>query len=412
MSLDDLEDHIHALHQRRRLQDQLDALEADAALDGLVAPAPERPSSGSLPKLRKGARKKAPASVVSEASDHDRSVDEAGEPGSAEEQAAAQLEASARRTVAVWAGHPKVTSLVERLRPDFRVLLDKLAIDPADRLPAAARILGMWPTSPDGTELPNFFVAWPPEKLAAASLIASQVRSGMAEAVTRLRSEGVGRLPPIDYVSPDDDTPDGLEFGFQHVALLLMLWLDIPLKGHSGVEIAADLPMLGTVGWERHRSVLLVANASQPDVLAGDALRRAFVRRSEREAAPELTDDASATYRFADPEVQARLQVEFEPPADPIERHKLPGWGHLQEFLYLAEHPQPRSPRHRGRPAGPSFIQTRDEIEKAYGELWTRQGRRPFWSQVATALGVDERTLRRVRRSLSIDSRDFRRPPE
>jgi hypothetical protein len=49
MSLDDLEDRIYALWQRRRLQDQLDALEAEAPIDGLFPPLPERPSPRSMP---------------------------------------------------------------------------------------------------------------------------------------------------------------------------------------------------------------------------------------------------------------------------------------------------------------------------------------------------------------------------
>ncbi len=49
MSLDDLEDRVHDLRQRLRLQDQLDALEADAALDSLIPPLPKRPSSRSMP---------------------------------------------------------------------------------------------------------------------------------------------------------------------------------------------------------------------------------------------------------------------------------------------------------------------------------------------------------------------------
>jgi hypothetical protein len=258
--------------------------------------------------------------------------------------------------------------------------------------------------------LPNFFAEWPPERLASAGLIASRVRSGVAEIVTRLRSEGVRRLPPIEQVTPDIDTPDGFGFVPQHVALLLMLWLDVSLAGRSGKEIAAGLPMLGAVGWERGRSVLLVGDASQPDILAGDTLRRAFLSRSKAEPAAEPAEEAIAKHRLA-PAVGAD-DDDFEPPANAIERHQLPGWNGFHEYAYVASHPSPRPKRRAGRPAGPTFIQTRDEVEKAYLELWTRQGRRPYWSEVAAQLGVDERTLLRGRRSLGIDSREIRQPPE
>ena len=204
MSLDDLEDRVHDLRQRLRMRDELEALEADAALEGLVGSPPKTDGSGTIPKRTKRRKTEAKPSRPTPAPDG-RKVEKASESDSPEEQAAAQLEASARRMVASWAGDPRVTALVSHVRPDFRALLDELGIDDADMLPASARILGMWPTAPDGTELPNFFAEWPPERLAAARLIASRVRAGIAEIVTRLRSEGVGRLPAIEHVSPDDD---------------------------------------------------------------------------------------------------------------------------------------------------------------------------------------------------------------
>jgi hypothetical protein len=120
----------------------------------------------------------------------------------------------------------------------------------------------------------------------------------------------------------------------------------------------------------------------------------------------EATVETSAIYGFADPDFRlAHPLPEFEPPSDPIERHKLPGWTGFAEFDYLAKHPPRRTPRRAGRPPGPSFIQTRAEIETAYRELWTQRGRRPYWSEVAKALMVDERTLKRARREFGLDSR-------
>ena len=166
-SLDDLEDRIHNLRQQRRLQDHLDALEADEALETLISRPSQARSGGSIPERHTRAAKQAAASRRTEPVVGRRGADEADQSESAEEQAAAQLEASARRMIAVWAGHPKVVTLVEHLRPDFRALLDQLAIDTDDRLPAAARILGMWPIVPGGTAWPNFFLNWPAEYLEA-----------------------------------------------------------------------------------------------------------------------------------------------------------------------------------------------------------------------------------------------------
>jgi hypothetical protein len=402
------------------MRDQLDALEADAALDRLVSPPPATRTSRQLPNDAEPAAVEAVLSVPTDAL-VGRYADRVSESELPEEQAAAHLDASARRKIARWAGNPILVQAVNELRPDFRALLDEIGINATDeKLLAAARILGLSLVDPDGIELPNPFATWPPERRGPAQLIASSLRTGVAELVERLCSSGVAGLSGVEHVTSDADTPDGLSFGFDHLELFLLFWLDIPLEGRSGAEIAADLPMLGNVGWERGRSVLLVGDASQPDILAGDTLRRVFLRRSEQASAPEQAEDTAARYRFADPKTRAGVEAEFEPPSDPIERHKLPGWGHLQELFYVANHPaqyrggsppQPPS-RHAGRPTGPSFIQTREEVEKPYRELWALQGRRPFWREVALALGVDERTLRRVRRDLGIDSKDIRRMAE
>jgi hypothetical protein len=73
---------------------------------------------------------------------------------------------------------------------------------------------------------------------------------------------------------------------------------------------------------------------------------------------------------------------------------------------------KPGPPRARGRPKGPYLIQTRGEIEKAYRRLWTLQGRRPYWSEVAKALDIDERTLRRRRQDFGLDERPIDQTPE
>ena len=343
-----------------------------------------------------------------------RYADRVSESESPEEQAAVHLDASARRMVARWAGNPLLVQAVNELRPDFRTLLDELAIDAADeKLLVAARMLGLGPVDQDGIELPNPFAAWPPERRAPAQLIASRLRTGLAELVERLCSSGVGGLSRIEHVTPDADTPDGLAFSFDHLELLSLLWLDIPLDGRSGTEIAADLPMLGNVGWVRGRSVLLVGDASQPDLLAGDTLRRAFLRRSEQPETPEAADTAAAVYRFADAEFRLDQSMpDFEPPANAIERHRLPGWTGLAEAFYLAKHPPRRPPRRVGRPRGPYVILTRGEIEKPYRRLWSQEGHRPSWREVACAMGVDERTLRRARREFGINRKPIEQSPE
>lgn len=65
--------------------------------------------------------------------------------------------------------------------------------------------------------------------------------------------------------------------------------------------------------------------------------------------------------------------------------------------------PPGRPKRRPGRPRGPYLIQTRAEIEAAYRDLWIKGGRRPYWIQVARALGVDERALRDARRHFGLD---------
>ncbi len=97
-------------------------------------------------------------------------------------------------------------------------------------------------------------------------------------------------------------------------------------------------------------------------------------------------------------------EPQFVPPSRRIDRYRLPGWSDLAEIAYLAQHAPPMAGRNRpGRPPGPYLIQTRAEIEAAYRKVWSDNGRRPYWSEVARALGVDERTLRHARHDFGLD---------
>ncbi|MGO9181159.1 MAG: hypothetical protein ACLQBX_07415 [Candidatus Limnocylindrales bacterium] len=333
-------------------------------------------------------------------------------PATPEEQAAAHLDASQRLAVGLWAGDPRVTLVVLELRPHFHEQLDQLGLeDPDEQAQAALRILGIGSVLPNGTERLNFFAAWPEERLALARQIAAGVRVAISQLVAVLRDgAGVTVIAPVEHVPPDEDSPDGLRFRGDHAALLELLWLDIPLEGRSGAEIAGDLPVIGTVGWERDGSVLLIGagDVPGPDILAGDILRRAFLRHSEHTAGQLI--EAPPLISLADGGTP-----EFTPPARRIDRYRLPGWSDLAELWYLAHQvpltePSPGRPkRGPGRPRGPYLIQTRGEIETVYRQLWAEGGHRPYWTEVARALGVDERTLRHARRDFGMDKRAIER---
>jgi len=66
------------------------------------------------------------------------------------------------------------------------------------------------------------------------------------------------------------------------------------------------------------------------------------------------------------------------------------------------------APRRVGRPKGPSFIRTHEDIKEAYLAEWREAHRRPYWTAVARRLGVDARTLLNARRALGVDEQAFR----
>jgi hypothetical protein len=327
------------------------------------------------------------------------------------EHAAAQLEDSARRAVARWAGDPRVTSLVATLRPLFRDRLDELGLeDPDEQAEAALRMLGIGTVLPDGTEEPNLFATWPEERLASARFTALAIRAAVAIFVARLRDQhGVSAIEPVQHVSPDESTPDGLRFGGDHGALLQLLWLNIRIDGRTGTEIAADVPVIGTVGWDRDGSTIILGrrNVTTPDIVAGNILRRSFLELVAATADAIPSDDAPS---LQPPEaLRAYLKANPPGPADMYgrtraDRYRTPGWSDLAEMHYLARQALHRK-RRRGRPKGPYLIQSRAEIELAYRALWLQTGRRPYWSDVAKEIGVDERTLRRARSDFGVDKR-------
>lgn len=93
------------------------------------------------------------------------------------------------------------------------------------------------------------------------------------------------------------------------------------------------------------------------------------------------------------------------------DRYRTPGWSDLAEIHYLAQQASRRK-RPRGRPKGPYLIQSREEIESVYRTVWTETGRRPYWSDVARRMGVDERTLRDARHAFSVNVRTIHKPDE
>jgi len=92
------------------------------------------------------------------------------------------------------------------------------------------------------------------------------------------------------------------------------------------------------------------------------------------------------------------------------DRYRLPGWSDFAELDHLSRQPV-RGKRGPGRPRGQQVIQTRGEVEAAYMTLWRAGGRRPTWVQVAEAMKVDIRTLRRARRDFGMEERMITLPP-
>jgi hypothetical protein len=117
------------------------------------------------------------------------------------------------------------------------------------------------------------------------------------------------------------------------------------------------------------------------------------------------------------PSAEAVEYLETSPPTavdvyglSRLDRYRLPGWSDLAELDYLSRQPV-RVKRGPGRPRGQQVIQTRGEVEATYMTLWRASGRRPTWVQVAEAMKVDIRTLRRARRDFGIEERTITLPP-
>ena len=188
---------------------------------------------------------------------------------------AGRLEASGQAALAGWLGEPKVVAVVSHFRPDVQALLEPFGFhDKADVISAAGVLTGMTGRTPEGEEWPNPFVDWSAERLAHGGLIARMLRGTLALTTERLRIEGVLRLQAVE------DNPryvDRRGFAGDHLALLLLLWLDIPLEGRTGAEIASDLPAMPTVGWYRDDGDMSITDhADERDVRDAFALRRAW----------------------------------------------------------------------------------------------------------------------------------------
>ena len=224
-------------------------------------------------------------------------------------------------------------------------------------------------------------------------------------------------------------------------------WIDIvsPREGHvpSQVEILQEEFIRALIGVDPDRLLLGRDPSTTAAPLAALALKRpdlSILQRHEllmaarrhlgrRNSGPRVESAQDAIFAWIDVVVPVRKRPgptegtfavfrandpmpEFEPPARKVDRYRLPGWSDLDESIYKAKHPRHHPPRRAGRPKGPYLIQTRAEIEKAYRELWKQQGRRPYWTQVAQALGVDERTLRGARKDFGMGKRPIEQEPE
>jgi hypothetical protein len=124
-------------------------------------------------------------------------------------------------------------------------------------------------------------------------------------------------------------------------------------------------------------------------------------------AAVLLTEDVEAT--------PARVSVSSDAvvsaPLDSLDRHQLPGTPDLAETIPEGEHahlPEPGP----GRSKGPAYILTRADIEGPYRDLWAQHGHRPSWNEVARALRLDERTLRRARGRLGMNASPITQTPK
>lgn len=198
------------------------------------------------------------------------------EPRTPLEKRAKRAEESGPSAAAGWLGEPFVASAMARLRPDVRQLVLLLGLDERDDVTEAlATVMGFATVDPSGSESTNPFAGWPEERLATARFVAGDIREVVASLTADARSAGL-RLQPVT----DNPTP-GDRFGFSadHFYLLLLLVSDLPLAGRSGAEIAAELPPLPTVHWERTGDVLRASDhATERDVRDVYALRAAWRR--------------------------------------------------------------------------------------------------------------------------------------
>lgn len=161
-------------------------------------------------------------------------------PETPEEKATTQLEDSTRRAIAGWVADPRVAALISEARPFARKLLDQLGIDdPAEQGVAARQILSLGPADGHCICQPDPFEAWPAEGGAPAPYVARAIRAAVWLVVSGLQDRGLTALRPVEEVAIDDQAPDGLRFDDDHVAILLLLWLDVPLEGSPAAHKAA-----------------------------------------------------------------------------------------------------------------------------------------------------------------------------
>jgi hypothetical protein len=192
------------------------------------------------------------------------------------EKRAKRAEESGSSAAAGWLGEPFVASAMARLRPDFYPIVQLLGLDERDDVTEAlATVLGFTTVHPGGSESTNPFATWPEERLAFARFVAGGIRKVVASLTADAQAAGVR----LEAVSDDPSFEDGLGFSADHFYLLLLLASDIPLAGRPGAEIAAELPPLPTVHWERTGDILRASDhATEQDMRDVFALRAAWRR--------------------------------------------------------------------------------------------------------------------------------------
>ncbi len=187
---------------------------------------------------------------------------------------AKRVEDSGRAAAAGWLGSEHVIALVSGLRPDFHAIVDGFGFRSRIKIvTATAVIMGLNGVNLDHSEWINPFLAWTAQRRDAGQWKVLEARRLIANLSHYLRRDGVR----LQAVAPDREYSDGLGFAPDHFYLTLLLWLDIPLVGRTGTQIAADLPALPTVGWERTGPDMQVTDhANEQDVRDVFALRRSW----------------------------------------------------------------------------------------------------------------------------------------